>query len=225
MSLRPDPSSVKCNTSISLESTRLVSAPKYLSATPSIREVLAALDSDCHFRFKVDPLPNDPVRWLTEFVSAFSRPLFTRNEQVVVGRIRPVVGRDPHSFQGSQEFDLHTDLTWMSDEETPRYATLLCLKADQGGGGESLFVRLDDILAEMSDLETKELQETQMKWYSHRDAAHSSSRQASVLSKARDGDGARVRFRRDLMDIPFSLTTTIDRFYRIANERRESFIL
>lgn len=140
----------------------------------------------------------NPRKELLEFVTAFSKPhAWTRDgsERVpIVVDIRPIEGQDPHSYQGSREFSLHTDSCWL--KRPPRYAALLCLEPEEEGGGDSLLVDGYQALVSLSRADIDEIAANPCLFLSHRDAASESSYQAPILTRSAP---YQIRFRRDLM--------------------------
>jgi hypothetical protein len=111
----------------------------------------------------------------------------------------------------------------MEEHLTPRYATLLCLNSDPAGGGESLFAHIDKILDLMTPYDKKLLQDTQLRWRSHRDAEQYSERSGSILTE-RDGKHY-VRFRSDLIVDTSPIFEVASRFFNTAMSIAERFTL
>ena len=186
-------------------------------------EILGQLEERGQVRFSIDLSRVIPEKFLADLVESFSSPLFYRGTKPIIAHVKPLPGKDPHSFQGSHEFDLHTDLSWMEERLTPRYATLLCLNSDPAGGGESLFAHIDKILDLMTPFDKKLLQDTQLRWRSHRDAEQYSERSGSILTE-RDGKHY-VRFRSDLIVDTSPIFEVASRFFNTAMSIAERFTL
>lgn len=144
---------------------------------------------------------------LIDFASNFGEPAFKRGRPArpSVTEIRPRPNFDPVSFAGADEFQLHTDLSWLPDAEIPQLMFLLCVRPEGAGGGASVQVDGWKALAVLSKEQRAELQATSVRMRSHRDGLGVTYRQ-DPLVKATEA-GPHIRFRRDLLegDLPPSV--------------------
>jgi alpha-ketoglutarate-dependent taurine dioxygenase len=159
-------------------------------------DILQSIRRSGYFHCVLPELKNARAQ-LIEFVTSFSEPYLrdaTPERTPTVVDIKPVAGQDPHSFQGADRFDLHTDYSWL--KRPPRYATLLCIHPESAGGGEALLVDGFDTLERFSRQERHELREQRYTFDTHRDSVTQRSLSAPILV----GEGPfSIRFRRDLM--------------------------
>lgn len=141
---------------------------------------------------------------LVDFASHFGEPAFMRGRPArpTITEIRPRPNFDPVSFAGADEFQLHTDLSWLPDEQIPRLMFLLCVRPEGAGGGASLQVDGWAALGLLTEAQRLELETTSVRMRSHRDAPSVTYRDAPLV-KATDA-GPWIRFRRDLLegDVP-----------------------
>lgn len=145
---------------------------------------------------------------LIEFASNFGEPAFKRGRPArpSITEVRPRPNFDPVSFAGSDEFRLHTDLSWLPDEQIPRLMFLLCVRPEAEGGGATLHADGWMALGGLSKEQRAELETISVRMRSHRDGIGVTYRD-DPLVKATDC-GPFIRFRRDLLegDVPESVT-------------------
>lgn len=182
-------------------------------------KLIDALDSSGSVCRKID-LGDAADSALISMVDEFSVPPMgsaKRQRRFRVVRIEPQEGFDPHSFRGSDTFDLHTDSCWVA--EPPRYASLLCVTPDSGGGGESLYVDGYEVLDALEADQRLELEQRELVFQSHRDAPVPSKFTGPMLTCV---DGSfRIRFRRDLIlgEINDSIRAFIDTAKKLVRQR------
>ncbi len=172
------------------------------------------------FFFQTLELGDNPEAALESLVQTFSVPPMgstSRQRRFRVIRIEPQEGFDPHSFRGSDTFDLHTDTCWVP--EPPRVASLLCVNPDSGGGGDSLFVDGYDVIDALEAEQRADLQRHELVFMSHRDAPRKTTFTAPLLSRV--AGTFRIRFRQDLIQgqINDSLQAFIDTARKLVQRR------
>ncbi len=137
---------------------------------------------------------------LISFASQFGKPAFThgRPPRPVITEVRPRPHFDPASFAGTDEFGLHTDLSWMQDDEIPSLMFLLCVRPEAAGGGASLQVDGWKVWDSVSERCRAELQARSVRMRSHRDSISITYREAPLVRIV--GGKPLIRFRRDLLE-------------------------
>ena len=172
--------------------------------------------------FVVVPLgqTEQPKPALLGFVRTIANPMFYRDEQPIVTEVRPRPTHDPKSYGGADEFQLHTDLAWKSDDQTPDLVFLYCVRPDSAGGGAALLAdgwRCHDSLDEE---DRRVLSSHPLTIRSHFDNVDVTRRSATVVTH--HGSRRRIRFRRDLIegDVPPAVQRFADKGEALATSFR-----